>query len=80
MIEMEDIKKSFTLGDTIVPILKGISLTIGPGEFVSIMGPSGSGKSTLSSILGCLATPTSGTYSLDGNDVGSLPAKKVASV
>ena len=68
MIEMEDIKKSFKMGNSDVWILKGISLYIGAGEFVSIMGPSGSGKSTLSSILGCLSRPTSGRYSIDGKD------------
>lgn len=68
MIEMEDIKKSFKMGSSDVWILKGISLYIGQGEFVSIMGPSGSGKSTLSSILGCLSRPTSGKYTIDGKD------------
>ncbi len=85
MIEMEDIKKSFKMGNSEVWILKGISLYIGEGEFVSIMGPSGSGKSTLSSILGCLSRPTSGTYTIDGkdsirashNDLARLRNKKI---
>ncbi|MBI3295251.1 MAG: ATP-binding cassette domain-containing protein [Deltaproteobacteria bacterium] len=85
MIEMEDIKKSFKLGNSEVWILKGISLYIGQGEFVSIMGPSGSGKSTLSSILGCLSRPTAGHYKIDGkdaikstgNDLARLRNKKI---
>lgn len=80
MIEMEQIKKSFALGDKQVEILKGISLFIGKGEFVSIMGPSGSGKSTLSSILGCLASSTSGKYRIDGRDVGTLSTSDLAAL
>jgi putative ABC transport system ATP-binding protein len=72
MIEMEDIKKSFTMGASEVFILKGISLYIGAGEFVSIMGPSGSGKSTLSSVLGCLSSPTSGKYLIDDKNVSHM--------
>lgn len=78
MIEMEDIKKSFKMGSTEVFILKGISLYIGEGEFVSIMGPSGSGKSTLSSILGCLSRPTLGTYTIDGKDIISASHNALA--
>lgn len=72
MIEMENITKGFRLGESVVTILKGINLYIGRGEFVSIMGPSGSGKSTLSSLLGCLAKPTSGSYKINGQEISSL--------
>jgi putative ABC transport system ATP-binding protein len=70
MIEVSHIGKTYTRGDgTPVPALKDISLTIGKGEFVTIRGASGSGKSSLLNILGCLDTPTSGAYKLDGEDV-----------
>lgn len=78
MIELENIKKHYTLHGADVPILKGISLFVGQGEFVSIMGPSGSGKSTLSAILGCLSTPSSGIYKIDGQDVTKLKPNKIA--
>ncbi len=60
MIEMRDITKVYKMGEVSLEALKGISFTIQPGEFISIMGPSGSGKSTLLNILGCLDTPTGG--------------------
>ena len=60
MIEMKDITKVYKMGEVSLEALKGISFTIQPGEFISIMGPSGSGKSTLLNILGCLDTPTGG--------------------
>ena len=78
MIELENIKKHYTLNGKDVPILKGIHLFVGQGEFVSIMGPSGSGKSTLSAILGCLSTPTSGTYKINGQNVTELGPDKIA--
>jgi putative ABC transport system ATP-binding protein len=78
VIELDQIKKHYTLNGKDVLILKGISLFIGQGEFVSIMGPSGSGKSTLSAILGCLSTPSSGTYKLNGFDVTQLKTNEVA--
>jgi putative ABC transport system ATP-binding protein len=78
MIELEDIRKHYSLNGKGVMILRGISLFIGQGEFVSIMGPSGSGKSTLSAILGCLSTPSSGTYKLGGQDVTRLRGDDLA--
>jgi putative ABC transport system ATP-binding protein len=78
MIEMTDIKKEFTQGDSKIPILKGIHLFVPKGDFVSIMGPSGSGKSTLASILGFLSRQTSGTFKLEGMDVGKLSSAKLA--
>ena len=78
MIELDQIKKHYTLNGKDVTILKGISVFISQGEFVSIMGPSGSGKSTLSAILGCLSTPTTGTYKLNGQDVTKLAQNELA--
>jgi len=72
MIECKDIKKVYINGDVETMALKGISFKINKGEFVSIIGPSGSGKSTLMHIIGALDTATSGSYSLDGNDVSKL--------
>jgi len=66
IIKIEDLKREFTMGNETVHALKGISLSIKEGEFVTIMGSSGSGKSTLLNILGCLDQPTSGTYDIDG--------------
>ncbi len=70
MIEVSHIARTYTRGDgTPVPALRDVSFTIGPGEFVTVRGASGSGKSSLLNILGCLDTPTSGHYRLDGEDV-----------
>ena len=80
MIEITDITKTYGTGDTAFQALKGVSFTILDGEFVAIMGPSGSGKSTLMHILGCLDTPTSGTYFLDGKDVGKLDDERLADI
>ena len=72
IIELKDIKRNFKVGDEIVHALRGVSFTIHEGEFVTIMGTSGSGKSTLLNILGCLDTPTSGEYFLDGVSVRTM--------
>jgi len=80
MIEIKDITKTYGQGDTAFQALKGVSFTINDGEFVAIMGPSGSGKSTLMHILGCLDTPTSGTYHLDGKDVSQLSDEELADI
>ncbi|MBU6153855.1 MAG: ABC transporter permease [Bdellovibrionales bacterium] len=78
MIELKNILKSYPLGDQRIPILKGISLTVGAGEFVAIMGPSGSGKSTLMNVMGLLDRPDSGSYLLDGQEVQSLDERNLA--
>jgi putative ABC transport system ATP-binding protein len=72
VIELENIQKIYQTGDVPVYALRGVSLTIGPGEFVAITGASGSGKSTLMNILGCLDRPTSGVYRFDGRDISTL--------
>lgn len=80
LIKLENIKKSYPLGDGFLEILKGISLTIEQGEFVAIMGPSGSGKSTLMNILGCLDKPSAGKYWLEGEEVEKLSSDQLATI
>ncbi len=72
LIEIKNLKKSYSLGDTEVPVIHGINLSIKKNEYVAIMGPSGSGKSTLMNILGCLDTASSGNYYLNNLDVSTL--------
>lgn len=72
IIKVEDIRRDFKVGDEVVHALRGVSFAIHEGEFVTIMGTSGSGKSTLLNILGCLDTPSSGEYILDGNSVRTM--------
>jgi len=72
MIEVKDLRKSYQLGTQELEVLKGINFTINKGEYVAIMGPSGSGKSTLMNIIGCLDTPTSGSYKLNGIEVVNM--------
>ena len=72
LIDLRDIRKTFYLGEVVLPVLKGITLTIAKGEMVALTGASGSGKSTLMNTLGCLDRPTSGAYLLDGEEVTRL--------
>ena len=80
VIEIEDIKKIYKMGEVEVPALNGVSLKVQQGEMVAITGPSGSGKSTLMNIIGCLDTPTSGKYALDGVEVSKLNDDELASI
>ncbi|WP_417940001.1 ABC transporter ATP-binding protein [Flavobacterium sp. RS13.1] len=80
LIQITDIKRNFVLGNEIVYVLKGINLEINKGEYVALMGPSGSGKSTLMNLLGCLDTPTSGRYVLNGKDVSQMRDDELAGI
>jgi putative ABC transport system ATP-binding protein len=80
IIHLENIQKSYYMGKQALPVLKGVSLDIQKNEYVALMGPSGSGKSTLMNILGCLDTPTSGKYVLNGQDVSKMPDDDLADV
>jgi len=80
IIEIKQIKRDFALGSEIIHVLKGINLTINKGEYVALMGPSGSGKSTFMNVLGCLDTPTSGSYILNGKDVSKMTDNELAEI
>ena len=80
LIHLSEVTKTYDSGENAVQALRGVNAEIGGGEFVSIIGPSGSGKSTLMHILGCLDSPTSGEYWLDGEDVATLTAKQLAKI
>jgi len=80
VIELENVTRHYQMGMQIVHALRGVSLTIGEGEYVAIMGPSGSGKSTLMNILGCLDWPSEGTYRLGGVDVGAMDDDEQAQI
>ena len=80
MIQIKNVTKIYKMGSVEVPALAGVSLSIARGEIVAIMGASGSGKSTLMNILGCLDVPTSGTYILDGEDIGATSDSRLAEI
>jgi putative ABC transport system ATP-binding protein len=80
VIHLQDIRKCYYMGKQELEVLKGITLDIDRNEYVALMGPSGSGKSTLMNILGCLDSPTSGTYILNGNDVSAMHDNQLADI
>lgn len=80
VIKIRNITRDFPLGNEVVKVLKGIDLDIEKGEYVALMGPSGSGKSTLMNILGCLDTPTFGSYELNGSDVSNMSDDELAEI
>ena len=80
LIEMKEIEKTYVVGEEKVRALRGVSFSIGRGEYVAIMGPSGSGKSTLMNLIGCLDTPTAGTYLLNGQLVQDLDDDELARI
>lgn len=80
IIRLENIQKSYFMGNQAIPVLKGISLDIHKNEYVALMGPSGSGKSTLMNILGCLDSPTGGKYILNEKDVSKMADDELAEV
>ncbi len=80
LVSMKNICKDYALGKSSVPVLRNISLNIEEGDFLAIMGPSGSGKTTLMNLIGCLDTPTSGEYSLDGENITKLSEGRLSEI
>ena len=80
LLELQDVCKSYYRGKNPVPVLKDVCLRVEQGEYIAIMGPSGSGKTTLMNLMGCLDVPTSGTYVLDGRDIGTLSDNELAEI
>ena len=80
LIELKNIRKTYFLGEIDVPVLKGISLEIGSGEYVALMGASGSGKSTLMNMIGALDRPTEGTYLLNGQDISKMTDEQLSDI
>src|SRR6476620_10882899 len=80
IIHLENIRKTYFMGSNSIEVLKGVGLDIFKNEYVALMGPSGSGKSTLMNILGCLDTPSSGSYILNGSDVSKMADDELADI
>src|SRR5438093_13786826 len=77
ILETQDLKKHYQMGDTVVRALDGVSIAVGEGEFLALLGTSGSGKSTLLNLIAGLDRPTSGTLRIDGKDLASMPAEEL---
>jgi putative ABC transport system ATP-binding protein len=80
MIELTDIAKTYRMGNVEICALCGVSLRVGPGELIAVMGPSGSGKSTLMNVIGCLDRPTAGSYRFEGREISDLTDDELAAV
>ncbi|HEV2907858.1 MAG TPA: ABC transporter ATP-binding protein, partial [Candidatus Eremiobacteraceae bacterium] len=80
VVRMEQVTKTYEIGDIKVPALRGVTFSVEPGEYVAVMGPSGSGKSTLMNLIGCLDKPTTGLYRLDGVDVAAQNDQELAAI
>ncbi|MFY7888617.1 MAG: ABC transporter ATP-binding protein, partial [Spirosomataceae bacterium] len=80
IIETTNISKRYIMGEEIIDALKSVTISVNKGEYVAFMGPSGSGKSTLMNIIGCLDTPTTGKYVLNGQDVSQMTENELATV
>src|SRR3954451_24307394 len=80
VIDIENITKEYVMGEEVIHALRGVTLQIRRNEYLAIMGPSGSGKSTLMNMLGCLDTPTSGLYDLNGKDVSEMNGDELAEI
>ena len=80
LLHLEDVWKTYVMGDTELHALRGVTLSVDPGEFTAVMGASGSGKSTLMNLLGCLDRPTRGRYLIEGEDVSLLPPDTLAAI
>ena len=80
ILEMHDICKDYPMGRSVSHILKNVELCVSEGDYLAIMGPSGSGKTTLMNLIGCLDVPTSGTYLLDGKDIGKCSSNELADI
>ena len=80
MIDLKNITKTYDMGSVQVEVLRGITMHVGEGEFIAIVGPSGSGKSTLMNMIGCLDTPTTGEYYLDGKEISTYNEKQLSKI
>lgn len=80
ILQCRDIYKDYTRGKLVVPVLKHVTFSVEEGDYIAIMGPSGSGKTTLMNVIGCLDTPTSGTYILNGEEISGLSENRMAEI